>query len=77
MIAANSNIVALVATLLVRVFVGPLVDQYGPRRVMAGLLLVGAIPSGLAGTASSYSGLCAVRFFIGDYCPHMLRVDSF
>ncbi|KAJ7215113.1 major facilitator superfamily domain-containing protein [Mycena haematopus] len=31
----NSNIVALVATLFVRVVSGPLVDRYGPRKVMA------------------------------------------
>ena len=38
---------------------------YGPRKVMAGLLVLGAIPSGLAGTASTANGLYAVRFFIG------------
>lgn len=33
---ANSNIVALAATLVVRFVSGPLVDRYGPRKVMAG-----------------------------------------
>lgn len=33
---ANSNIVALTATLVVRFVSGPLVDRYGPRKVMAG-----------------------------------------
>ncbi|GJE85170.1 nitrate transporter [Phanerochaete sordida] len=61
----NSNIVSLCSTLLVRVIVGPLVDRYGPRKVMAGLLIVGAIPSGLAGTVSSAHGLYVIRFFIG------------
>jgi MFS family permease len=68
-VAANSNIIALLATLLVRFFVGPLVDRYGPRKVMAGLLLIGAIPSGLAGTANSANALYAIRFFIGDLLP--------
>lgn len=61
----NSNIVSLCSTLLVRVIVGPLCDRFGPRKVMAGLLIVGAIPSGLAGTVSSAQGLYVIRFFIG------------
>lgn len=47
--------------------VGPLVDRYGPRKVMAALLVVGAIPSGLAGTVTTASGLYAIRFFIGTH----------
>ncbi|PVF95348.1 nitrate transporter [Serendipita vermifera] len=62
---ANSNIIALLATLLVRIVVGPLVDRFGPRKVMAALLILGAIPSGLAGTARTASHLYAIRFFIG------------
>ena len=63
--SANSNIVALCATLIVRFACGPLVDRFGPRKVMASLLIIGAIPSGLAGTVHSAGGLYAVRFFIG------------
>lgn len=62
---ANSNIIALCATFVVRAGVGPLVDRYGPRKVMACLLVLGAIPSGLAGTAQSAEGLYVLRFFIG------------
>ncbi|KAI5995345.1 major facilitator superfamily domain-containing protein [Pisolithus orientalis] len=61
----NSNVVSLCATLIVRFIAGPLVDRFGPRKVMAGLLLCGAIPSGLAGTAHTANGLYIVRFFIG------------
>ncbi|KAK7058497.1 hypothetical protein VNI00_002131 [Paramarasmius palmivorus] len=61
----NSNIISLLATLVVRIIVGPLVDAYGPRKVMASLLILGAIPSGLPGTVTSVGGLYAVRFFIG------------
>lgn len=61
----NSNVVSLCSTLIVRVISGPLVDRYGPRKVMAGLLIIGAIPSGLAGTISTANGLYIVRFFIG------------
>jgi len=62
---ANSNIRALSSTLVVRLFAGPLVDRYGPRKVMAGLLVLGAIPSGLAGVARNARDLYVLRFFIG------------
>jgi NNP family nitrate/nitrite transporter-like MFS transporter len=61
----NSNITALASTLIVRFVVGPLVDRYGPRKCMAGLLILGSIPSGLAGTVTSAQGLYIIRFFIG------------
>lgn len=62
---ANSNIIALAATLLVRLFAGPACDRYGPRWTFAGILLVGAIPTALAGTVKTASGLIALRFFVG------------
>ncbi|CAA7263901.1 unnamed protein product [Cyclocybe aegerita] len=61
----NSNIIALLSTLVIRVIVGPLIDRYGPRKVMAALLVLGAIPSGLAGTAKDANTLYVLRFFIG------------
>ena len=61
----NSNIIALVATLLVRLVAGPLCDRFGPRYVFAGCLLIGAIPTFLAGTAYTVAELYALRFFIG------------
>ncbi|KAF9219483.1 nitrate transporter [Gyrodon lividus] len=61
----NSNIISLCATLVVRAITGPLVDRFGPRKVMAALLVLGAIPSGLAGTVSTANGLYTIRFFIG------------
>ncbi|EIN13059.1 nitrate transporter [Punctularia strigosozonata HHB-11173 SS5] len=61
----NSNVISLCATLIVRLIVGPLVDTYGPRKVMAAILAIGAIPSGLAGTVTTASGLYTIRFFIG------------
>lgn len=62
---ANSNIIALVATLLVRLVAGPACDRFGPRKTFAGCLLVGAIPTFLSGTAYNASELMALRFFIG------------
>lgn len=62
---ANANIVALLATFLVRVLVGPLCDRFGPRKCMVGCMIAGAIPTALAGTAHNASGLIAIRFFVG------------
>lgn len=62
---ANSNIVALLATLLVRLVAGPLCDRFGPRLVFVGLLLCGAIPTAMAGLVTTPKGLIALRFFVG------------
>ncbi|KAL8763511.1 MAG: hypothetical protein Q9184_000723 [Pyrenodesmia sp. 2 TL-2023] len=62
---ANSNIIALTATLLIRLVAGPCCDRFGPRWTFAGCLLAGAIPTALAGTVYSASGLMALRFFVG------------
>jgi MFS transporter, NNP family, nitrate/nitrite transporter len=61
----NSNIIALTSALLARIVVGPMVDRYGPRKVMAWLLIFGAIPSGLAGLAHNAQSFYVLRFFIG------------
>ncbi|OCK86193.1 nitrate transporter [Lepidopterella palustris CBS 459.81] len=62
---ANSNIIALTATLLVRLVAGPSCDRFGPRLTFAGCLLAGAVPTFLAGAVHNASGLYALRFFIG------------
>ncbi|UJR11799.1 hypothetical protein I4U23_015979 [Adineta vaga] len=62
---ANSNIIALLATFLVRLFVGPLCDRYGPRYVMIGCLLAGAIPTALTPLIKDATGLIIIRFFVG------------
>ncbi|KAF8470664.1 major facilitator superfamily domain-containing protein [Kalaharituber pfeilii] len=62
---ANSNVLALTATLLVRVIVGPLCDRFGPRLVYIGLLLAGAVPTVMAGLVTSARGVMAIRFFVG------------
>jgi len=62
---ANSNILALVATLLVRVVAGPCCDRFGARWTFAGCLLLGALPTFLAGAVHNARGLLALRFFIG------------
>lgn len=62
---ATSNIIALLATLLVRLVAGTACDAFGARWIFAGCLLIGAIPTFLAGTVFSFSQLCALRFFVG------------
>jgi NNP family nitrate/nitrite transporter-like MFS transporter len=62
---ANSNILALVATLLVRLIIGPLCDRFGPRLCFAGILLAGAVPTAMAGLTTNGVGLLTLRFFIG------------
>lgn len=78
---ANSNIISLVATLLIRFIAGPLCDQFGPRRVFGSILLVGAIPLGLAPLIQSANGLYASRFFIGilgsSFVPCLVWTTAF
>ncbi|KAF2204291.1 high affinity nitrate transporter NrtB [Delitschia confertaspora ATCC 74209] len=62
---ANSNIISLTATLIVRFLSGPLCDKFGPRLVFVGCLLLGAIPTALAGTIHNAAGLYSIRFFVG------------
>eukprot|EP00127_Corallochytrium_limacisporum_P007475 Clim_evm20s252 gene=Clim_evmTU20s252 len=61
----DSNIAAVSATIVVRVLIGPLCDKFGPRRVMACLMIAGAIPVFLSGLVNSATDLVVVRFFIG------------
>ena len=62
---AHSGTASISATIFVRIVVGPLCDMFGPRRVMSGLLIIGAIPLGFAGFIKDGTGLIIVRLFIG------------
>jgi NNP family nitrate/nitrite transporter-like MFS transporter len=62
---ANSNIMSLTGTLVIRLMAGPLCDRFGPRLVFAGCLLAGAIPTALAGLVTTPAGIIVLRFFIG------------
>lgn len=76
-----SNLASLGGTAIVRIFAGPAVDRYGPRKVMATLLCLGAIPSALVPTVSSIGGLETVRFFIsflgGTFVPTQAWTTAF
>mmetsp|Transcript_37083 Transcript_37083/g.37760 ORF Transcript_37083/g.37760 Transcript_37083/m.37760 type:complete len:522 (-) Transcript_37083:300-1865(-) len=60
-----SNICSVSSTIVMRLIVGPLCDLYGPKRMMALILIFGSIPTYLLGTVTSFEGLCISRFFIG------------
>ena len=62
---ADINIAAVAATILVRLIVGPLCDRYGPRRVYAGLMALGAIPVAALACASGYTSVLLCRLGIG------------
>lgn len=64
-VVSNSNVIALTATLLVRLGAGYLCDHFGPRKTFALCLLAGAIPTFCAGGVTNAAGLYANRFFIG------------
>lgn len=61
----NSNISALVGTLLVRFLAGPACDRWGPRWTYIGILAMGSIPTALSGLVRNVPGLIAIRFFVG------------
>jgi NNP family nitrate/nitrite transporter-like MFS transporter len=62
---ANSNIMSLTGTLVIRLMAGPLCDRFGPRLIFAGCLLAGAIPTAMAGLVTTPTGIIVLRFFIG------------
>lgn len=62
---SNSNIIALTATLLVRLVAGPCCDRFGPRWTFAGCLLAGSVPTFCAGGVTNAAGLMVLRFFVG------------
>jgi NNP family nitrate/nitrite transporter-like MFS transporter len=61
----DSNLTSISSTIIFRLIIGPLCDRFGPKRIMAALLAVSAIPIGLCGLVTSATGFITVRFFIG------------
>jgi NNP family nitrate/nitrite transporter-like MFS transporter len=80
-LVANSNLASLGGTALVRFFAGAAVDRFGPPKVLATLLVLGAIPSALVPTVSNIGGLETVRFFIsllgGTFVPTQAWTTTF
>jgi MFS transporter, NNP family, nitrate/nitrite transporter len=61
----NILIASVAATVIARLGVGWLCDRFGPRRVYAGLLVVGALPVMGIGFSYDYASFLAFRFAIG------------
>jgi NNP family nitrate/nitrite transporter-like MFS transporter len=76
-----SNLASLGGTAIVRFFAGAMVDRFGPRKVMATLLCMGAIPSALVPLVTNIGGLETVRFFIsilgGTFVPTQAWTTTF
>lgn len=62
---ASAGIASVATTIFMRFLVGPLIDRYGPRRVMAGLLWYGSVPVALGAFCNSGTYLIVIRGFIG------------
>ncbi|HVR21601.1 MAG TPA: MFS transporter [Polyangiaceae bacterium] len=61
----NIVIASVAATVLARLGVGWLCDRFGPRRVYAGLLVLGSLPVMGIGLSHDYASFLAFRFAIG------------
>ena len=61
----NSIILAVTGTVFARLLIGKLCDNYGPRLVYTGLLLIGSIPVILIGLSQTPLQFLICRFFIG------------
>jgi len=61
----NIMIAAVAVTILARLLIGWLCDRFGPRRVYAGLLAVGALPVMGIGLADDYLSFLLFRLAIG------------
>ncbi|KAG2216135.1 hypothetical protein INT45_005647 [Circinella minor] len=61
----DSNMAAVSITIIARLVVGPLCERFGPRRVMALILICGSIPCGMTGLITNGAGLIGLRCVIG------------
>jgi NNP family nitrate/nitrite transporter-like MFS transporter len=62
---ADSVIASVAGTIFARLLVGYLCDKFGPRRVYAGLLALGALPVMGVGLAHDYTSFMICRVLIG------------
>jgi len=62
---ANSVIASVAGTIFARLLVGYLCDKFGPRRIYAGLLALGALPVMGVGLAHDYASFMLCRVLIG------------
>ncbi len=62
---ANTMIASVAITFFARLVIGPLCDRFGPRRVFAALLAIGAVPVACIGLANDYQSFLLFRLAIG------------
>jgi len=62
---ADSVIASVAGTIFARLLIGYLCDKYGPRRVYAGLLALGALPVMGVGLVQDYTSFLICRLLIG------------
>ncbi len=62
---ANSVIASVAGTIFARLLIGYLCDKYGPRRIYAALLALGALPVMGVGLAQDYTSFLICRVLIG------------
>mmetsp|Transcript_31471 Transcript_31471/g.63933 ORF Transcript_31471/g.63933 Transcript_31471/m.63933 type:complete len:489 (+) Transcript_31471:491-1957(+) len=61
----TANITSVLTTVFARFLIGPMCDEYGPRRLQTGILLWGACATALCPLINSASSLIVIRLFIG------------
>lgn len=61
----NSSIAGVGSTIFMRFVNGPLCDKYGPRIMMASILLFASIPTALTGVVENATDLLLIRMLIG------------
>jgi NNP family nitrate/nitrite transporter-like MFS transporter len=61
----NTIIAAVSATIIARLVIGKLCDEWGPRKTYTLLLIIGAFPVMLVGLANSYTSFLLFRLAIG------------
>ena len=61
----TSSIASVSGTILLRLYLGPLCDKYGPRTLFCLILTIAAIPTSLTGLVKDAKSLIVLRFFIG------------
>jgi len=61
----TANITSVLMTVFARFLIGPMCDEYGPRRLQTGILLWGACATALCPLINSATSLIIIRLFIG------------
>lgn len=61
----NSDIAVVASSIIGRILIGPLCDQYGSRTIQFGILIIGAISVACVSVVADASAFIAVRFMVG------------